>query len=68
MKLRECRMGVLVAVKPDRLETDELRIGHVVGLVRNVQDQPEVIPLVLFAGNEQATPYHYNNLDLFTAY
>jgi hypothetical protein len=32
MKLAECQMGVLVAVKPDVLETDELRIGHVVGL------------------------------------
>jgi len=68
MKLCECRMGVLVAVKPDRLETDELRIGHVVGLTRNVQEQPEIIPLILFAGNIEPTPYHYKNLDLFTAY
>ena len=68
MKLCECKMGVLVCVKPDVLDTDQLRIGHVVGLTRNVQDQPEIIPLVLFAGNEQPTPFHFNNLDLFTAY
>lgn len=32
MKLAECKMGVLVSVQPDALATDELRIGHVVGL------------------------------------
>jgi hypothetical protein len=59
-------MGVLVAVKPDKLETDELRIGHVVGLHRN--GSQEIIPLILFAGNLEPTPYHYANLDLFTSY
>ena len=32
MKLAECKMGVLVCVKAEALETTELRIGHVVGL------------------------------------
>jgi hypothetical protein len=68
MKLCECKIGVLVCVKPDKLKTDELRIGHVVGLTMNVQNKPEVIPVVLFAGNIVPTPYHHSGLDLFTAY
>lgn len=102
MKLAECKMGTLVCVKPDMLEVDELRVGHVVGLTylglprANRADHlldhlkrkppttheeaslnharlPEVggkklVPLVLFAGNEQATPFDFENLDLFTAF
>ena len=103
MKLAECKMGTLVCVKPDLLEVDELRVGHVVGLTymglanrttyadhlidrlkRPVPktheeavliharvpdtDGKKLVPLVLFAGNEQATPFDYENLDLFTAF
>ncbi len=103
MKLAECRIGVLVSVKPEVLEVDEIRIGHVVGLTYQGMGRPaghadvlldrlkraaptteeeaalahvrvpdskgrKVVPLVLFAGNQQATPFDYENLDLFTAF
>lgn len=79
MKLCECRIGVLVAVKPDELQTDELRIGHVIGLtttgsspLERIKHAPgakfETIPVVMFAGNVQGTAIHHDKLDLFTAY
>jgi hypothetical protein len=32
MKLCECTMGVLVCVKADAIDSDQLHIGHIVGL------------------------------------
>jgi len=83
MKLCECKMGVLVAVKPDALQTDELRIGHVVGLAyaggRTVailsqigkefsSEEKKIIPVVQFVGNDRPTAIDYDLLDLFTAF
>ena len=71
MKLSECQMGRLVSVKPDELEIDELRIGHVVGLARQATTSSEtltVIPMVMFAGNVEPTAIHHDKLDLFTSY
>jgi len=70
MKLAECKLGALVCVKPDKLTTDELRIGHIVGLtLYNKSDKfPIVVPLVKFAGNHEQTIIHYDDLDLFTAW
>ena len=65
MKLHECQMGVVVYVRASTL-AKELRIGHVVGLTKNVQDNPEVIPLVHFAAEPAPIPYHHRGLELLS--
>lgn len=71
MKLSECRMGVLVTMKPHLSEAKgkfDIEIGHVVGLTKTVATVSEVTPLVQWAGEEKPRGVHHANLDLFTAW
>ncbi len=58
MKLSECNMGIIVC--SDCFGT--FNVGHIVGLAYNVQEKPEVIPVVKWAGATNPEPIHYNHL------
>jgi hypothetical protein len=53
MNLQDCKLGGIVQefTGTGSVPTKRGRIGHIVGLTMNQQDNPEVIPVVRWASN-----------------
>ena len=70
MKLSQCKLGEIV-----RTNDDVRRVGHITGLTYNLslktilsygsESNPEIIPLVLFVGEQIPTPVNHCNLKIY---
>ena len=63
MKLSECKIGVVVQNTIPTNGVIDGSLGHVVGLTLNSGD--EVIPTVLWAGEEGPRGIHHDNIALY---
>ncbi len=84
MKLAECRIGTVVCMKADVVDTNQLVIGHIVGLENpdvprrgllilgsNFEQRAtssRVWPRVKFCGYVNDVVISFDDIELFTAY